>query len=148
MERGGVFKVGQFVYDWDQTQSLKLCVSVSVRYVCFYSARSLSAACLSQILWHLCQTKQLLGKSGGKLKKLGSVQNFYSWTNSAIHYVIRQQPLEQAIDHLNHKPFFVRCTSVMRLLCALSVGHDKAFDLQRKQPLDNFKVQARFKAQW
>lgn len=54
-------------------------------YVCFHSACAASASVLlSQIWWHLCQTKHLLGKLGGKVWKLGSIQNFHSWTNGAI----------------------------------------------------------------
>lgn len=116
-------------------------------HVCFHSAYSRSAsALLSQIWWHLCQTKLHLGNLGGKVWKLGSIQNFHSPLNAAIPKLCVQPTA--TVGKTGLELTFSAVFSFLRaFLCTLPAEHDQAFDLLCILPLDSCKAQAAFKAQ-
>lgn len=60
--------------------------------VCLFS---LSVCCQCFTISDLCQPKHLLGKLGGKVWKLGPIQDFHSWTNAAIPKLCVQPQFSQ-----------------------------------------------------
>ncbi len=104
--------MGQFVDHRDQAHCLKLCVCLCL-YVFLHSASAVRAnASLSQIWWLRCQPMHLLGKLGGKVWKLESVQtSTLGLMLQFQNYVFTLQPqfsLKKGLDYLSQKLFSPR----------------------------------------